>query len=236
MSAPVVGFVVVAAGTGSRLRAAQHKALVELAGSPLVEHTLRRLLAASVKGPLVLVAHADDRSALEALAATLPTPVCVVTGGARRQDSVSAGLAALPPEVNLVLVHDAARPFVPLDALPGLVDAAARSGAALLASPVADTIKRARADETVAETVDRSELRAAQTPQAFRREELETLLAEAESAGAGVTDEAALFEAAGRTVVLVPGSRLNFKLTTPEDLALARALLNDTREEHHDAQ
>jgi len=220
--------VIVAAGEGSRLAAGRRKALVALGGRPLVEHSLRRLLGLPALDPVVLVGHADDRAALEGIAATLPRKPIVVAGGARRQDSVLAGLAALPASApDLVLVHDAARPFVPVAAIAELIAAARATGAAILALPVVDTIKEADAVRPghAARTLDRQRLWAAQTPQAFRRSELAALLEAAGREGRAVTDEAALYEAAGRSVAFVTGSRLNFKLTTPADLALAEALL-----------
>lgn len=219
--------IVVAAGEGRRLGQGRHKALVPLDGRPLVEHTLRRLLAVPELTPVVLVGHPDDRAPLTALLAGLPRPVRLVDGGARRQDSVRAGLAALESKAGVVLVHDAARPFVPVEALPALIDAATEDGCAILAVPVADTIKATdpgRPDH-VARTLPRDDLRAAQTPQAFRGDALRERLRHAEAEGHTVTDEARLFEAAGRPVRLVPGSRLNFKITTEDDLRLAEALL-----------
>lgn len=218
------GLIVVAAGVGSRLGAAVHKALVRLDDRPLVERTLRRLLTVATLDPVVLVGHAGDREQLLQLIARLPRPVRLVDGGARRQDSVAAGLSAVG-EVEHVLVHDAARPFVPLAALPGLVDALRSADCALLAVPVADTLKAAGEDGRVERTVPREGLWAAQTPQAFRTSLLRELLAEAAENGRSVTDEAGLFEHAGRAVRIVEGSRINFKITTEEDLALARALL-----------
>lgn len=227
MSIPSCGLVVVAAGTGQRLGAPVHKALVELDGRPLVEHTLRRLLGRPDLSPVVLVGHADDRPRLERLLATLPRPVTLVDGGARRQDSVRAGLEALgDPAPDLVLVHDGARPFVPLERLDDLVAAARRTGAALLASPVSDTLKEVPdPDGRVRRTVPRAHLWAAQTPQAFDRARLLELLERADAEGTTVTDEAGLCEAAGLAVTVVEGSRRNLKVTTPEDLELARALL-----------
>ena len=220
--------IVVAAGVGSRLGAAVHKALVPIAGRPLVEHTLLRLSSLDWLDPLVLVGHPDDRVALRELATRLPRDVRLVDGGARRQDSVAAGLAALDVGgPSVVLVHDGARPFVPLRALPGLVRAASDHGCALLAVPVADTVKRARDDDPllVDRSVPRQGLWAAQTPQAFQRTRLLELLERAGRDGVEVTDEASLFESAGLPVRLVEGSRLNVKITTEDDLLLAAALL-----------
>jgi 2-C-methyl-D-erythritol 4-phosphate cytidylyltransferase len=220
--------IVVAAGEGRRLGAGVRKALVDLGGRPLVEVTLRRLLALPFLRPVVLVGHADDRAALLDLVARLPRPVTVVEGGARRQDSVAAGLAALgrdAPEV--VLVHDAARPFVPTGPLPELARQAAAHGCAILAVPVADTLKAAREDDPLlaAATVPREGLWAAQTPQAFRRAALAEALAAADRRGESVTDEARLFETSGLAVRFVEGSPRNFKVTTGDDLELARAVL-----------
>lgn len=228
MTEPHAALVVVAAGVGRRLGVPVHKALVEVAGRPLVEHTLERLLTVAWLDPVVLVGHADDRPALSELIARLARPVTLVDGGAERQDSVAAGLAALGDDAPaVVFVHDAARPFVPLASLPPLAEAAARHGAALLAVPVADTVKRAREDDPsqVGGTVDRDGLWAAQTPQGFDRSRLTALLAEAAGEGRRVTDECALFESAGLAPRFVEGSRSNLKITTEEDLALARALL-----------
>jgi 2-C-methyl-D-erythritol 4-phosphate cytidylyltransferase len=251
---PGAGLVVVAAGVGSRLDAGVHKALVSLDGMPLALFTLRRLMAGASFDSVVLVAHPDDCRDLEEQLADSPVPVQVVPGGARRQDSVSAGLAALAEHgtaCEVVLVHDAARPFAPLESLPRLADEARRHGCALLASPVPDTLKAIRngqsgtpletpvprsagalpssaeattdAEIRVERTVPRAGLWAAQTPQAFRCRDLAELLAGANRKGQEVTDEAGLFEAAGREVRIVEGSRFNFKITTADDLELARA-------------
>ncbi|MGQ0553295.1 MAG: 2-C-methyl-D-erythritol 4-phosphate cytidylyltransferase [Planctomycetota bacterium] len=227
--------IVVAAGQGARLGRPEHKALAPLAGRLLVEHALATLLDLAWLDPVVLVGHADDVQELERLVAKLPRAVRVVAGGARRQDSVAAGLDALvappAPTPEWVLIHDAARPFPPCEALAELLTQAHRRGAALLAWPVSDTIKLARQQRDasgtalVERTVPRDVLWSAQTPQAFRRVELRALLRDAESRGAAVTDEAALYESSGREIALVPGSPLNFKVTTPQDLELAHALL-----------
>jgi 2-C-methyl-D-erythritol 4-phosphate cytidylyltransferase len=219
--------VIVAAGAGQRLGAGRPKALVPLGGRPLLEHALGRLAALPWLDPLVVVGPPAQRAELAALLARQPRPVLLVDGGERRQDSVLAGVRAVPAARDCVLVHDAARPFVPVERLAELAAAARRLGAALLAVPVPDTVKQARDDDPglCAGTVPREHLRAAQTPQAFRRAELLELLEHAAREGRAVTDEAALFEAAGRPVGLVEGSARNFKVTTAHDLQLAEALL-----------
>jgi 2-C-methyl-D-erythritol 4-phosphate cytidylyltransferase len=219
--------IVVAAGTGERLGSSRHKALVPLGGEPLVMHCLRRLVPVGLLSQVVLVGHPDDREELTALVAQLPRPVLLADGGARRQDSVEAGLAALGDHDELVLVHDAARPFVPTGLVEPLLRRAAEAGAAIPALRVADTVKEARpgTDDLCERTVPRERLRLVQTPQAFRRADLARLLDEARRNGREVTDEAGLFEAAGLDVAFVEGSPLNFKVTTREDLELAEALL-----------
>jgi 2-C-methyl-D-erythritol 4-phosphate cytidylyltransferase len=147
-----------------------------------------------------------------------------VRGGRERQHSVSNGLAALPPEVEIVMIHDAARPFVTTAIIDRVLDAARRHGAALAAVPVQDTVKSAAPSGCVSNTVDRRGLWLAQTPQAFRVD----LLREAHRRAAADrhlgTDESALVESMGHPVHLVPGSPLNLKITTRDDLTLARSL------------
>jgi 2-C-methyl-D-erythritol 4-phosphate cytidylyltransferase len=147
-----------------------------------------------------------------------------VAGGAARQDSVRAGLEALPASVHLVAVHDAARPLVrPVD-VGRVIREAESCGAAILAAPIADTVKRVRGGRIV-ETPDRSECFAAQTPQVFRVDWLREALAKAEADGVRGTDDAALVERLGVAVRVVPASGPNPKITTAADLALAEALL-----------
>jgi 2-C-methyl-D-erythritol 4-phosphate cytidylyltransferase len=214
-----VAVVVAAAGIGSRLGPGGPKALRDLAGEPLLVHAVRRLRECPSVGLVVVAAPPSDVATVQAL---VPDAV-VVAGGAERQDSVAAGLAALPPDVELVLVHDAARALVPVDVVEAVV-AALQAGAlaAVPVLPVADTVKQVAVDGSIVRTVPRSDLRVVQTPQGFRRAVLE---AAHRTAGAPVTDDAALVEGAGVTVVTVPGSPLAFKVTTPFDLLVAAAVL-----------
>ena len=169
-------------------------------------------------GSVIIVAPADRLEDAKAL-----TGADVVAGGATRQASVAAGLAALPPDVDAVLVHDVARAFVPAEVIDRVV-AALRDGAdaVIPTRPVTDTIKRVDAGGRVIETVDRSTLVAVQTPQGFRRD----VLFAAHTAGAAtrVTDDAGLVEAFGGTVVAVDGADEAFKITRPWDLLLAEAV------------
>jgi 2-C-methyl-D-erythritol 4-phosphate cytidylyltransferase len=215
-----VGALVPAAGSGVRLGPGAPKALRLLAGAPLLLHAVRGLRRAPVVGPVVVAAPAAEVDAVRSLLRELD--VVVVAGGAERQDSVRAALAALPPEVELVLVHDAARCLTPVAVVERVV-AALRDGAEAVVPvlPVADTVKQVEGDRVVA-TVDRSGLRAVQTPQGFRRDVLERVH---RSTGPALTDDAGLVEAAGGRVTTVPGADEAFKVTRPLDLVLAEALL-----------
>ena len=215
-----VGVLVPAAGRGERLGPGAPKALRELAGEPLLVHAVRGLRAAPSVGPVVVAAPAADLGAVADLLSAYD--VQVVAGGAERQGSVARALAALPAGVDVVLVHDAARCLTPVHVVEAVV-AALRDGAdaAVPVLPVTDTVKRVDGDRVV-ETVDRSGLRAVQTPQGFRRDVLEQAHA---AATPGATDDASLVELLGRTVVAVPGDEEAFKVTRPLDLLLAEAVL-----------
>ncbi len=214
-----VGCVVVAAGQGTRLAAGRPKAFVELAGTTLLEHAVSRVLDAGVHH-VVAVVPADLVAASERL---LAGRAVVVAGGAERQDSVALGLAALPAETAVVLVHDAARCLAPPALVAAVVDAVRGGHPAVIPGlPVVDTVKQVDADGTVVGTLERSSLRAVQTPQGFTRELLERAHT---AADAGATDDAALVERLGEPVTVVPGDALAMKVTTADDLALAELLL-----------
>jgi 2-C-methyl-D-erythritol 4-phosphate cytidylyltransferase len=221
----LVGALVPAAGRGERLGPGRPKALRDLAGEPLLVHAVRGLREAPEVGPVVVAAPAPDVPVVTALLAAYD--VVVVAGGEQRQDSVGRALAALPAGTDLVLVHDAARCLTPPSVVAAVV-AALRAGADAVVPvlAVADTVKQVVGDpvwgERVTGTPDRSRLRAVQTPQGFRRE---VLAAAHRRAGGAATDDAALVERLGRTVVAVPGSEEAFKVTRPLDLLLAEAVL-----------
>ena len=217
-----VAVLVPAAGAGVRLGPGGPKALRLLDGEPLLVHAVRRVAAASSVRLIVVAAPAAEVSAVRDLLAPVAA-VEVVAGGAERQASVAAALAAVPRDVPIVLVHDAARALTP----PGLVEAVAaavRGGrpAVIPVLPVVDTVKEVDADGVVLGTVDRSTLRIVQTPQGFRHDVLAAAHAAAVDAH---TDDAGLVEKAGVEVTCVPGSDLAMKITRPFDLALASRLL-----------
>ncbi|MCW2726677.1 MAG: 2-C-methyl-D-erythritol 4-phosphate cytidylyltransferase [Frankiales bacterium] len=215
-----VAVLVPAAGRGERLGPGAPKALRELAGETLLVHAVRGLRGAPSVGPIVVAAPPSEVGQVEQLLAAYD--VTVVRGGPERQDSVRLALAVLGPDVDLVLVHDAARALTPPAVVEAVV-AALRAGADAVVPvlPVTDTVKRVDGDR-VRVTVDRSDLRVAQTPQGFRREVLAAAHAQA---GPAATDDAALVERLGLTVDTVPGSEEAFKVTRPFDLLMAEAVL-----------
>ena len=222
--------VVPAAGRGERLGPGTPKALRELGGVPMLVHAVRTLARARFVDLVVVAAPPAEVGAVAALLADheVPAEVKVVAGGASRQESVLLAVASLPADVTTVLVHDAARPLVPVE-LVDAVASAVRDGADAVvpALPVADTVKVIDPDVGfVVSTPDRTTLRAIQTPQGFRREVLEAAHAAAGTAVASVaTDDAGLVEALGIKVAVVAGSEEAFKVTRPIDLLLAEALL-----------
>jgi 2-C-methyl-D-erythritol 4-phosphate cytidylyltransferase / 2-C-methyl-D-erythritol 2,4-cyclodiphosphate synthase len=205
-----IAAILVAAGSGSRFGAETPKQFLIIAGKPVIRHAAEALAA-----HVSLLQPVGDAEPIEAVLQGVPGCLPVVAGGATRQDSVRAGLEALAPHApDIVLVHDAARPVIPRGTIPALLAALRESPGAIPAAPVADTLKRV-VRGVITDTVPRSGLFRAQTPQAFR---FPALLAAHRSGLTGATDDASLLEAVGATVEVVPGSDDNIKLTYPEDL------------------
>jgi len=221
---PSVAAVVVAAGRGVRAGGSLPKQYRHLAGEPVIRSSLSLLAWHGQIGAVQTVIHPDDRANYEAAASGLRL-LAPVAGGASRQASVRAGLEALSARApDIVLIHDAARPFCSAELVSRAIAACGETGAAIPALEVTDTIKRIDAGGRVAGTVDRSELRAVQTPQAFAYAAL--LDAHRKAAKEGredFTDDAALFEWAGHKVAVFEGESGNVKLTTDEDFAKAEA-------------
>lgn len=223
-----VSAIIAAGGQGRRFGGTVPKQLLTVAGRPILERSVHLFLTHPAVDEIVVALPAD-------LAVDPPTylkhdrkRVRIVTGGERRQDSVSHAFDAVDERADIVVVHDAARPFATSDLVSRTIAAAAASGAALAAMPARDTVKRSKlgSDATgaersfVSETLAREQIFLAQTPQAFRREVLKGALAAAEH-GVDATDEAALAERAGYHVEIVTGEPTNIKVTTPEDLPIA---------------
>jgi 2-C-methyl-D-erythritol 4-phosphate cytidylyltransferase len=221
--------LIVAAGSGERLRAGRPKALVELRGRPLVQWSIDALLSVAEVERIVVALPAGTE-----LPSGASTPrVSSVPGGSSRSDSVRRALAAAGAVseglgMDLVLVHDAARPLLAGALAESVIGALARdhdADAAIAALPVTDTIKRVDGTGAVLETLDRGELWAVQTPQVFRRGVLERALEVSAEELASATDDALLVERAGGRVIVVPASDENLKVTTPMDLRVAELLL-----------
>ena len=211
-----------AAGASHRMGGVD-KVFVPLAGLPLITYSLRVFQESSgIHSVALVLAEAQVQRAAQLVADAALTKVNAITvGGARRQDSVALGQKSLDG-CDIVIVHDGARPFVDQEVIARGLEAVTETGAASAAVAVTDTIKTAGADMVVSGTLDRSSLWSAQTPQVFRA----ALLAEAHRVVADdVTDDAAMVEALGGRVKLFLGSYENIKVTTPEDISLAKAIL-----------
>jgi 2-C-methyl-D-erythritol 4-phosphate cytidylyltransferase len=223
--------IIVAAGEGKRIGGPIPKSFLPIAGRPLILRTLDRFFSArSIEKVILVVAGADIQQS-EAMIQNDPKlshrPWILQIGGASRQESVRRGLEKLESACDIVVIHDGARPFVSLDLIDRSVDEASRVGAVVVGVPVRDTIKVVSEEHWVQATPARSTLWEIQTPQAFRKE----IILAAHDWGARqaieVTDDAMLVERIGRPVLLLEGERTNLKITVPEDVLLAEALLGN---------
>lgn len=217
--------VVIAAGGSGRRMGSVPKQYVELAGEPILVRAIRPFLEETAVVRVVVCLPPEDAAHPPPWLTGLDERVLVVAGGEERGDSVRAGLNAVPEAVDVVLVHDAARPLVRGDAIRAALEVAATGVGAVVAVPVADTIKVVDGEGTITGTSDRSRLWKAQTPQAFPRGMLVDAYERAAADGVVATDDAALVERYGGRVVVVEGDPSNLKITTMADLALAEGLL-----------
>lgn len=205
------------------------KVFLELGGQPMAVYSLQTLATLPDIRSLVLVVARDQESlAGEMLERFGPwaVPISLARGGAERQDSVAAGLSLVPSHTDLVVVHDAARPFVSRSCLQACVDAGAANGAAIVAMPARDTVKLVDANGMIDRTIDRERIWLAQTPQVFRAPLLRQAYDQAQRDGIRATDDAALIERLGHPVRIVSGEPTNRKITTPEDLRWAEWFLH----------
>jgi 2-C-methyl-D-erythritol 4-phosphate cytidylyltransferase len=199
-----------------------------LGGEPLIIQSLRTLQTAPVVDEIILAVPSADIEYCEneIVSRHRFTKVRkVVAGGAERQDSVRHALAQVPPSADIVLIHDAVRPFMTRRMIDEVVAAARKEGAAIIALPMRDTVKQVRPDGVIERTVDRTALWLAQTPQAFRRDWIESAHKKAHAEGVRATDDAFLVEWLGYSVAVVEGSGENIKVTRPEDLIIGEAIL-----------
>lgn len=225
---PAVSAILVAAGRGVRLGEGGRKAFRLLAGRALVEWSLEALAAVEEVAEVVLVLHPDDLAQGPKGFKEGPAHYrmkALVRGGEERFDSVSSGLRAVSPSADLVLVHDAARPLVRPETIRAVIAAADKAGAAIAAVPSTDTLKGVDKEGKVLGTFARDSVWRAQTPQAFRRTAFVAAMEQAAKRGDKPTDDAAVAEAAGMAVLVVPGDETNLKITTAADLSFAEHLI-----------
>lgn len=220
--------VVVAAGRGVRMGAAVNKVLLPLCGEPVIRHAVRAFCEADEIDGVVVVASADETEQMRAALCGLEKVCAIAPGGSTRQESVKNGLDALPKEARIALVHDGARPLISRELIARCIRQTEDCGSAVVCTPVTDTVKVEK-DGCVVRTLDRSQLRAVQTPQCFFAGELKAAYEAAARDGVSVTDDASVMEHAGHSVHLLESSEVNFKLTTPEDLRRAEDIIGERR-------
>ena len=221
--------IIAAAGTGSRMASDRPKQFLQLAGTPIIFHTLKPFELCESIQEVIVVLPAEESAAFLALAGKqgLRKLARVVPGGATRADSVKRGLAAIrSATAEIVAVHDGVRPFVTGEEIENTIAAAQRDGAAILATRATDTIKLVDGDAVV-KTLERQNLRQALTPQCFRYELLRKAYEQADVNDPSLTDESALVERLGHKVTIVEGSARNIKITTRRDLLIAETFLKE---------
>ena len=225
--------IIAAAGMGARMASDRPKQFLLLAGTPIIFHTLTPFEQCDSIQEVIVVLPAEESAAFLSLAGRqgLRKLSRVVPGGTTRADSVKRGLNSIrSASAGIVAVHDGVRPFVTVEEIDRVVAAAESDGAAILVAPITDTIKQVSDDGAharfIVKTLERRELRRALTPQCFRYELLRKAYENADINDPALTDESALVERIGARVTAVSGSARNIKITTPEDLLLAEALLN----------
>ena len=219
--------VMMVAAAGGSTRMGQPKQHIQLGKYPVLIHTLLALQQVEAVDEILLIARQEDIDTFmaQAKAAGVSKLRTAVAGGTTRQQSVANGLAALPPEADIVGIHDGARPLIDPTTVSAVIETAEKCGAAAVAVPVKDTLKRTNDEGVILDTPDRTNLWRVQTPQVFDRAKLCAVMEAAMAAGKDYTDDCQLMEAAGHKVKLVKGLDTNLKLTTPEDIALAKALM-----------
>jgi 2-C-methyl-D-erythritol 4-phosphate cytidylyltransferase len=225
---PRTAAILLAAGSGSRMNGAVvDKVLAPLAGRPVFAYSVAAFMQSSI-ADLYVIVHRDQRQMME-LSAYAPTPSVLVRGGRERQDSVRLGLAALPPDIAHVFIHDCARPLIQPEQLVALHKIVRREHAVVLAHPVTDTIKEHR-DNARLRTLERSRLWAMETPQVFDRDLIVRAYEKVAARGRRITDDAQAVEELGHPIALLANPHPNPKLTTPADLAYLEFLLGRSAE------
>jgi len=225
----MVSVVFPAAGQAHRMQVGLNKVFLTLAGKPMLLRTLLTFSKVPDVGELIIAVGADEVEPVTSLLGCVKglAPWRVVEGGTERQDSIRNGLALVSEEADIVLVHDAARPLIRRDTIEELIRIVRAKGAAIIAVPEKNTIKIAAEDGTVAATPPRSSLWQVQTPQGFRKDILMEANRKADEDGFLGTDDASLVERLGVPVRIVRGEYSNIKVTTPEDMVVAEAILRN---------
>lgn len=223
---PFISLIVAAAGMGSRMGLPINKQFIHVLGKPILLHTLERFKdIGCIRHILIMTREGEEEEVKSILKeADLEVPVSIVTGGRERQDSIAAGLAAMPPETDLVLTHDGARPFVSKEEVLSVIEGAMTHGAACLMTPLKDTVKISQDGARVDYTPNRANLYSIQTPQGFSKDIIIRAYDQAYAENYYGTDDCSLVEKTGQEVRLVRGSYNNIKITTEEDLVLADAI------------
>ena len=220
--------LIVAAGKGIRLNDPLKKQYHSVGGLPIVVHTLHVFDSCELIDDILLVVPEEDLQFChrELIAdSDFKKKITLVNGGPQRQDSVYNGLQQIDAYDSIVVIHDGVRPFLTLDQLEACINEAKEYGACILGVPAFDTLKRVTGSQTIVETIDREDIWFAQTPQAFRYDLIKKAHERARRLGFFGTDDAALIEQIGSPVKIIAGSRNNIKITSSEDLELARLLL-----------
>jgi 2-C-methyl-D-erythritol 4-phosphate cytidylyltransferase len=225
--------IVLAAGEGRRIGGNTSKIFLPLAGRPLLLRTLDRVFSARTIENVVVVVAAHELVRCESLlrsdTALRALPWLVQTGGSTRRQSAKRGLEKIDAGTDLVMIHDGARPFVSASLIDRCVEVAADKGAVIVGLPARDTIKFVSQDRRIQSTPERSLLWEVQTPQVFKRELILEAHARADQDGLEVTDDALLVERLGKSVFVIDGERTNLKITVPEDIWVAEALIREQR-------
>ena len=225
--------IVLAAGEGRRIGGNTSKIFLPLAGRPLLLRTLDRVFSARTIENVVLVVAAHELVRCESLlrsdTALRDLPWLVQSGGSTRRQSAKRGLEKIDAGTDLVMIHDGARPFVSASLIDRCVEVAADKGAVIVGLPARDTIKLVSQDRRIQSTPERSLLWEVQTPQVFKRELILEAHARADQDGLEVTDDALLVERLGKSVFVIDGERTNLKITVPEDIWVAEALIREQR-------
>ncbi len=227
MTDQFISAIIVAAGSSTRMGDGIDKQMVMLGAMPVLAHSLSVFERCAAVDEIVVVTKGENIMDIAALAEEFGFQKLrtVVTGGDTRQKSVQNGVEACSKDANFYIIHDGARPFVSDEAVSAVIESALIHGAAATGVMVKDTVKRVAQDMRIEETIDRSTLYLVQTPQMFRADTYRMAIKQAQRIGLDLTDDCQLFERTGHVVYMCPGEYSNIKITTPEDIAVARAMM-----------